>query len=563
MIRNKKKELEQYRSQLEQERSSFISHWRELCDYIMPRRGRFYMNDVNKGDRRNQKIIDSTATSALNTLSSGMVSGLTSPARPWFKLTTPDPDLADFETVKQWLHVVEQRMSSVILGSNFYQRVPILYSDMAGFGTGAMLVEEDVDDVINTQVFPIGSYSLAANAKGKPCGFSRAYQMTVQQLIEEFGEVEEDGEIEWEYFSDRVKGLYENGELSTWIDVAHVIRPNPDYKPGKLGKKFKKFQSCYYEIGMGYSEDDGGKYLRESGYDRFPILAPRWKVSAEDTYGTDCPGMTSLGDVKALQLMHKRKAQAIDKQVNPPMIAPTAMQSVKSSILSADITYFDETSDKKFRAAHEVNFRISDLRDDIMEHQHRIKKAFHEDIMLMFAESDRRQITAREVDERSAEKFLILGPVLSNVNKDLLDPFIDIVFNAMEKQGLLPPAPEEIQGVTLKVEYVSVVAQAQKLVGLDGVKEYTRYIMEVAQADPRILRKFNSYEAANVVGDITSVPPKMIVSDEDAQAAEAAQQQQMQAQAEAEQAAQAATAAQKLSQSPIDSGNALGKIMGI
>jgi hypothetical protein len=69
------------RAQMESERSSFISHWRDLSDFILSRRARFFVSDVNKGDRRNLKIIDNTCTLASRTLRSGMMAGVTSPAR--------------------------------------------------------------------------------------------------------------------------------------------------------------------------------------------------------------------------------------------------------------------------------------------------------------------------------------------------------------------------------------------------------------------------------------------------------------------------------------------------
>src|SRR5688572_17893259 len=94
------------RSQLVQSVQSFQLHWRELNDYIMPRRGRFTLSDRGKGERRSSKIIDSTATFAARTLSAGMMSGITSPARPWFRLGTPDPDLSEHASDKQWLHIV-------------------------------------------------------------------------------------------------------------------------------------------------------------------------------------------------------------------------------------------------------------------------------------------------------------------------------------------------------------------------------------------------------------------------------------------------------------------------
>lgn len=110
---SKRAQLEQLRAMLWTDRSSFDAHWRDLGDFLLPRRTRFWAGDRNRGDKRNQNIIDSTATFATRTLASGLHAGLTSPARPWFKLTTPDPDLAEFKPVQEWLETVTQRMQVV------------------------------------------------------------------------------------------------------------------------------------------------------------------------------------------------------------------------------------------------------------------------------------------------------------------------------------------------------------------------------------------------------------------------------------------------------------------
>lgn len=562
---HKQTKYENLRATLEAERATFIPHYRDLNDFVLPRRARFFLSDINKGDRRNNKIIDSTATMAARTLKAGMMTGITSPARSWFHLTTPDPDLADYEQVKQWLHLVDKRMAAVFLKSNLYQRLPTLYGDLGTFGTGAMLFEEDPDDTIRCQVFPVGSYCLGNDYKGRINTYTRTFRMTIQQLVEQFGKQDgTTGKADWSIFSNHVKTNYDNGNYLMWIDVVHIITPNDEYDPKKSDSKYKKFASCYYEMGKGYQITGEKKFLRESGYDIFPVFAPRWEVTGEDVYATDCPAMTALGDIKALQLMHKRKSQAIEKMVNPPMIAPTAMESVKTSILPSDITYFDEREGTKgFRPAHEINFRLGELHQDIQEHQIRIKKAFYEDIMLMFTESDRRMITAKEIEERGSEKFLVLGSVLEQLNQDLLNPMIDSTFEYMIKQGLVPPAPEELQGVDLKVEYVSVMAQAQKLVGLDAVNKFTQYVGNLAQYDPRALRKFNINEAINVYGDMTSVPPKMIIGDDEAMAAQQQAEQAAQQAQQVDSAQKAAATAKNLAQAPVSNENALGKILGL
>ena len=184
---------------------------------------------------------------------------------------------------------------------------------------------------------------------------------------------------------------------------------------------------------------DPNKILRKSGFDIFPVVAPRWEITGEDVYGTMCPGMVAIGDVKMLQTLQKRKSQAIEKIINPPMIGPAALKSVKTSILPGDITYSDEREGRAgFRPIHEINFPVGDVSNDIREVQFMIRRAFYEDLFLMLATSDRRQITATEIDERKEEKLIALGPVLEQLNQDLLDPLIDITFPSHD-----PTQPKE------------------------------------------------------------------------------------------------------------------------
>src|SRR6187397_2185862 len=125
----RRQRYESTRQAMRLERTSFQAHWQELAEYMQPRRTRFTVTDVNRGDRRSQSIIDSSPLIALRTLQSGMHAGLTSPARPWMKLTTADAALAERPAVKDWLHTVTQRMLTVFLRSNLYNALPLVYGD--------------------------------------------------------------------------------------------------------------------------------------------------------------------------------------------------------------------------------------------------------------------------------------------------------------------------------------------------------------------------------------------------------------------------------------------------
>lgn len=543
---SKRQMLEKQRVALKNERDSFITHWRDIADYIQPRRSRFTISDRNKGDRKNKKIIDSTATLAIRNLQAGMMSGLTSPARPWFSLTTPDPDLSEFGPVKNWLSDVTRRMRTLFLKSNVYNALPLLYCDEGLFGTAAMAVLEDDEDVIRAYTFPIGSYCIAQNHRQSVDTFQREWAMTVRQVVDRFGK---------DKVSKATKNLYDQGNYESWVNVAHMIHPNADYDPNALESKYKRFSSCYWEIGS-----DADALLDETGFDEFPVMAPRWSLTGEDVYGYS-PGMDALGDVQQLQAMQRRMIQSVDKMVNPPMVAPTSMMNKKASLLPGDITYVDQTQGgQTFRPAHEIRMPLQELQVLIQDTQFRIKRCFYEDLFLMLANSDRRQITAREIDERHEEKLLMLGPVLERQNEDLLDPLIDRTFAIMARRNLLPPPPKELQGVDLKVDYTSIMAQAQKMVATASIERFLGFVGNVSGAYPQAMDKVDIDQTIDEYADMTGVPPKIVRSDETVDAIRMARQQAAEAQQRMAQFQQMAQGAKLLSETDTNTPNLLTQL---
>ncbi|MCT2743127.1 phage tail protein [Klebsiella pneumoniae] len=514
-----KEQLQKQQAQLTNDRSSFDPHWRELSDFINPRGSRFLVTDVNRDDRRNTKIVDPTATLAARTLSSGMMSGITSPARPWFKLATPDPDMMDYGPVKLWLEVVQRRMNEVFNKSNIYQSLPLLYASLGNYSTGAMAVLEDDSDVIRTMMFPIGSYYMANSARGSVDTCFRKFSMTVRQLVMEFG---------LNNVSDSVKGMWDSGNYESWIEVIHAVYPNIDRDTAKLNSKNKPVKSVYYEVG-----GDSDKLLRESGFDEFPIMAPRWEVNGEDVYGSSCPGMIALGQVKALQLEQKRKSQLIDKATNPPMVGPSSLRNQRVSLLPGDITYIDQvTGLDGFKPAYLVNPNTADLLADIQDTRQIINSAYFVDLFMMLQNINTRSMPVEAVIEMKEEKLLMLGPVLERLNDECLNPLIDRTFSIMARKNLLPPPPDVLQGMPLRIEYISVMAQAQKSIGLSSLSSTVGFIGQLAQAKPEALDKLNVDQAIDAFAEMSGVSPTVIVPQEQVeqvreQRAQQQQQQQM------------------------------------
>ncbi|EJD6110906.1 portal protein [Morganella morganii] len=545
-----KQQLNKQLSQLKAERLSFEPHWSELSDFTRPRSTRFTASEVNRGDRRNSKIIDPAAVMAARTLSSGMMSGITSPARPWFRLATPDRDLMDYGPVKLWLETVEQRMNEVFNRSNLYQSLPLMYEDLGTFATGAMAVVADPQRVIRTVPFPTGSFYIANGADLSVDTAVREFSMTVRQVITEFG---------MDAASDTVKSQWNSGQYGQWVNVVHAVYPNLDRQTGKLEAKHKAYKSVYYEAN---STDD--KLLRESGYDEFPIMAPRWEVNGEDVYGSSCPGMVALGSVKALQLLQRRKAQMIDKITNPPLQAPASIKSQRISTIPGGINYLPMADvNNQIKPLFQIPANgTNGLLEDIQDTRQIIDHAYFVDLFRMMQTVNTRSMPVEAVAEMREEKLLMLGPVLQRLDSELLDKLINRTFSVMAENNLLPVPPDEMQGMQLKVEYISVMAQAQKAIGVSSIERFIGFTSGIGQFKPDALDKINVDETIDAYAASIGVPPSVVATNEQvAQIRENRAQQQ--AMAQQMQMAQAAVGgAQALGNTPMDDNSALAALAG-
>lgn len=543
----RKQFLQNQLSQLITARSSYDSHWKELSDFILPNCGRFLTTDAGR-NKRNTKVVDPTGGLASRTLESGMLSGITSPTRPWFSLNTPNKQLMDSWPVKMWLSQVVELMNDVMNKSNWYQSLTVLYRYLGTFATGAISILEDDEDVIRTHVLPIGSYYISNSDRLQVDTVFRKFSMTCRQLVAKFG---------LESVSDSVKSAWDTGAYETWFEVVHAVLPNTNRDTGKLNSKNKRYSSVYYEPG-----GSGDKLLSESGFDEMPILVPRWDINGEDAYGSSCPGILALGGVKALQLQQKRKDQAIDKLVNPPMMAPSSMKNERLSLLPGDVTYVNGAGDMGgFKPVYEINPRISELLESIQDGRQLTNECYFVPLFNMFSNINTRSMPIEAVNEMRDEKMLQIGPVLDRLNDELLDPAIDRIFNIMNRRGMLPPPPEELQGQPLRVEYTSVMAQAQKAVGIGSIERFVGFIGNMTAAGfQQAADKLDVDQAIDEYGDMLGVPTTITKSDEQVQAEREQRAQQQQAAQSLQMGAGAADIAKTLSQSGTGDPNLLTSI---
>ena len=529
---------------LKTERSSWMAHWQELSTFMLPRSGRYVASDRNRGNRRHNNIYDSTGTRAIRVLAAGMMAGMTSPARPWFRLATPDPELNKLAPVKIWLADVTRLMLAVFAKSNTYRALHSTYEELGLFGTSAKVVMDDFTNVIHHQSLTTGEYAIATDFKGNVNTLYREFEKPVVEVVREFG---------FDRCSVAVQNLYSNNNLGAWVPIVHAIEPRDERDLKSRRATDMAWRSAYFEAG---GNDD--KLLRESGFEDFPALCSRWGVSGGDIYGNS-PGQEALGDVKQLQQEQLRKGQGIDYKTKPPLQAPSSMKNSEVDMLPGGVSYYDGAQPTGgIRNAFEVTLDLNHLLEDIRDVRERIRGAFYADLFLMLSQQpgDGR-MTATEVAERHEEKLLMLGPTVERLHNEELNPLIESTFVRMLKAGMLPPPPPDLHGVGLQVHFISMLAQAQRAIGTNSVDRFVGNIGVVAQLKPGVLDKLDEDVWAEEYSDMLGISPSLIVASDKVALIRAGRAQAQQAAQQAAMANSAADTAQKLGNTPTGTNNAL------
>lgn len=528
------------------DRVGWVSDWRNLAKHYQPRKFRA----LDEGDKTNDPgltddLVDNTSVRAMRVLAAGMQGGMTSPARPWFRLGVPDPVLEENSQVKEWLAEVQRVMLIVMSRSNFYDSIHQEYAELGTFSTGCMFIMEDPDTTVNYRTLTAGEYCLITNPQGRVDGVFRLIDMTAEQIVDKFGE---------ENVSSAVKTASESpGTEDKWFTVAHVVLPNKKRKPDRLDYMGKAYLSYYYEYSPSDENIKGG-YLEVGGFDEKPFAGPRWDITGSDIYGRG-PGMDTLNDVRQLQSMVSTQMKALHKQADPPVVGPTDLAYVDT--VPGAVNMVDSNRTETLRPLYEVKpdtqgtmVAIDGLKQDIRE-------GLYNDLFKMLALATKREMTAHEVSERVEEKLIMLGPVIERLHSELLDIIIDRTFAICLRQGKFPPPPEEIQGSELKIEYISLLAQAQKMIGTASIDQFLALLGNYAEVFPEMLDLADTDEIGEGYADMMGIPPKMVRSRDEREEIRQARQEAIAEQQAQEQAIGAAQTMKTMSETDMEKESAL------
>jgi len=470
---------------LKSQRQNWEAHWQEVADYMMPRKA-----DVtktrSKGDKRTELIFDSSPLQALELLAASLHGMLTNPSTPWFALRFKEEDMDGEDEAKEWLESATDVMYTAFNRSNFQQEIFELYHDLITFGTAAMFIDEDEEDLLKFSTRHINEMYIAENDKGRIDTIFRKFKLSARSAYQKFG-----NKASANILMKNQKDPYEE------VEILHAVYPRSDFNPKKQDKSNMPYASVY----MDYASGDE---LSVSGYKEFPFVVPRYLKASHEIYGRS-PAMTALPDVKMLNEMSKTTIKAAQKQVDPPLLVPDDGFILPVRTVPGGLNFYRSGTRDRIEP---LNIGANNPLGLNMEEQRRnaIRNVFYVNQLMM---QQGPQMTATEVIQRNEEKMRLLGPVLGRLQSELLKPLIDRAFNILLRKNQFRPAPDFLAGKDIEIEYVSPLAKAQKSTELQSIMRAIEIMGSLANVAP-VFDHINMDKLVRHLADIVGVPQKIL-----------------------------------------------------
>lgn len=183
------------------------------------------------------------------------------------------------------------------------------------------------------------------------------------------------------------------------------------------------------------------------------------------------------------------------------------------------------------------------------------------DMFLMLANLNPTQKTAYEIAERHEEKLLMLGPTLGRIEAELLEPTVKLTFQTALEAGILPPLPDELQGIPLQIEFISALAQAQKAVGMQSMDRLVTNVLAVSDKNPDVMDKVDWDFWIDEQADILGTAPQLVIETSEALQVREARNALAAQQAQADALEQGAATAEKLASAQTSEPSALTEVV--
>lgn len=502
----------------------------------MPRKAQVTEVDSTPDTYKHDRLYDTTIGRANMVLANGQMAWMTPMEEPWFSFD-PLPNQRGNDEAKQWFQACSHIALEELANSNFYTEIHELYLDRGCFGTAALFAEPGNNGELFFANHDVGTYSVAENSRGFVDTVFREFDLSARAAAQEFGEENLSKELR-QALNDPKK----IDELSTFIHAVYP-RSEDDRKPQAIDGENKPIASVYLEAKT-------KNKLKEGGYDEMPYFVTRYLKWGDSPYGWS-PGWMALPEARQVNFMEKHLDVLAEVAAFPRLLYPDTLEG-DVDLAAGGITYYNANNpalpqEWATQGRYDVGVERSNQR------RKAIDDAFHVDLFKMFSQIDK-EMTAREVSERAAEKIIQFSPTFARMGTELFGPVLKRVFGILLRAGAFPPPPESVMVLgddggfipEPRVSYSSKIALAIKSLHNTSWVRTMETMLPMADRQPDVLDNYNLDIISRDTSRNDGLPAEWLRPQDEV---EKIRQQRAEAEAKAaevQQAQQAADAAQKV-----------------
>jgi len=483
---------------LEAERGTWETHWTEIADRVLPRYSDTFFkptSEQTKGEKRTEKMIDSTAGLALERFSAAMESMLTPRTQKWHRLKPSDDSLARDRDVKLWFEAATNELfrQRYATKANYASQQHEVYMGLGAFGTAIMFTDFHDQGGLRYTATNLKEILFEMNHQGLVDTSYRKYSLSARQMVQRV----EAGR--WDSVPDEVTKAVEKTPEKRF-EIIHCIRPRIEVEPGRLDDRGKPWVSYYIAV-------QGRHELSQGGFDTFPYQISRYVTGPGEKYGRS-PAMFVLPSIKVLNEQKKTLLTQGHRAVAPVLLSHD--DGILDTFSMAPGSMNPGGVSAEGRAlVHALPVGNLAAGQELMDMERQvINDGFLVSLFQILVDTP--TMTATEVLERAREKGALLSPTMGRQQSEMLGPMIEREVDVLLKQGLLPPMPElliEAQG-EFEVEYDSPLSRSQRAEEASGWLRTLEAAIAYANTtqDLSVLDQFDSDVIYQQLAEINAVP---------------------------------------------------------
>lgn len=431
---------------LEARRRPWEPLWKDSMEFAQPTR-LFDPRTAALADKRPKSNFNNRAALAVTKSSAGFQGYTANRRSQWARLQFENISLNKEHGVSDWLELCERRIYAVLSRRGYYESLGEFVPDGMVAGTATQYIEEVASGVPGYMTRHPMAVWISENAYGEVDTVLEDVSMPMVAIKKRFG---------MSALPKRIKDNV-NGDPYTWATLRHLTRPfDPDlYQYSRRG-----FDTRMAYMSIWYDPEDE-VIVDVGGYWEFPYAVWRYDKNPNEEYGRS-PTHKCLGDILVANQMTRARMKLGNYIADPAVIVDEGLEG-QDTLLPGDRIYRDKKDDTIQDIQRGANFPITFENE---QYQNKlIDEHYNIPLYEMLAQMER-QMTAREVVERTGEKAANLGPTTGRFERDALQVGIRRTFNIMARGGQLPAPPEAVRragrDAILKIEYQGMLAQLQQ-----------------------------------------------------------------------------------------------------